>query len=47
MKKTYISEVNLANVNETVNLKGWVHAIRDFGGKTIVKSHSKSQSKNP
>ena len=35
MKKTYISEVNLANVNETVMLKGWVHAIRDFGGKTF------------
>jgi len=35
MKKTYISEVNLANVNETVILKGWVHAIRDFGGKTF------------
>ena len=35
MKKTYISEVNLTNVNETVMLKGWVHAIRDFGGKNF------------
>ena len=35
MKKTYISEINLTDIDKTVMLKGWVHAIRDFGGKTF------------
>ena len=35
MKKTYASNLNLDHLEKNVKIKGWVHAIRDFGGKTF------------